>query len=278
MKFFFSLTSYHIILYIPHRRSQLKLLCFSKKSLQKLGMSVQLIDTPDLVANLTDSIVDLPVSPPSLYIDLEGIELGRHGTISIVTLHVLPAATTYLIDVHWLGAAAFFIEGQAGQFFKAILESDAIPKVIFDLRNDSNALFALYQVRLGGVHDLQLLELATRGGSRKYVSGLAKCISRDAGLDTGQTSAWQACKEIGRSFFAPERGGRYEVFNERPLKQAISDYCAQDVTALPLLWSVYDAKLTPAWRTTVEITTRERIIESQSQSYDPNGPDKALGP
>lgn len=250
----------------------------SRKNLQKVGMSIQLIDHPALVANLTDSLVNLPVSPPSLYIDLEGIELGRRGTISIMTLYVLPTATTYLIDVYWLGAAAFTTEGQAGQSFKAILESDAIPKVMFDLRNDSDALFGIYQVNLGGIIDLQLLELATRGGSRKYVSGLAKCISQDAGLEPRQQSTWKACKEIGRSLFAPEMGGRYEVFNERPLKGAIFDYCAQDVTALPLLWSVYDAKLTPAWRTLVEKTTRERIVESQSQWYDANGPDKALGP
>ena len=73
--------------------------------------------------------------------DREG---SRHGSISVVALHVLPAATMYLIDTHVLGAAAFSTEGPAKQSFKVILESERIPKAIFDFRNDSDALYSLF--------------------------------------------------------------------------------------------------------------------------------------
>lgn len=56
---------------------------------------------------LLDVLVGLPVDPPSLYFDLEGINLGRLSSISLVLLHVVPRSTTYIIDVHTQGADAF---------------------------------------------------------------------------------------------------------------------------------------------------------------------------
>lgn len=49
----------------------------------------------------------LPPNLPSLYLDLEGVSLGRHGFISIIiSLYVAPKKKTYLVDVHVLGASA----------------------------------------------------------------------------------------------------------------------------------------------------------------------------
>src|SRR6266480_7382204 len=62
--------------------------------------------TPGLLL-LLDAIISLPVDPPSLYFDLEGIRLGRLGSISLVLLYVTPQFTTYIIDVHILGGEAF---------------------------------------------------------------------------------------------------------------------------------------------------------------------------
>lgn len=59
-----------------------------------------LVDTCAAIASLVDSLSELPNNPPSTYIDLEGVNLSRHGTISILQLHVLPEDKTYLIDVH----------------------------------------------------------------------------------------------------------------------------------------------------------------------------------
>ena len=43
----------------------------------------------------------------TLYIDLEGANLSRHGTITLLTAHLQPQNTTYLIDVQSLGHATF---------------------------------------------------------------------------------------------------------------------------------------------------------------------------
>jgi exonuclease 3'-5' domain-containing protein 1 len=185
---------------------------------------------------LLDSITNLAFNPPSLYIDLEGVDLGRHGSISILSLHIAPTQKTYLIDIHSLGSAAFSTTNSSGASLKTILESSTIPKVVFDVRNDSDALFSLFQISVDGIKDLQLMELAYRTGSRKFVSDLAKCIEKESSISAVAKTEWCLTKERGRRLFAPEKGGRYEVFNERPLNPEITQYCKQDVVLLPGLY------------------------------------------
>jgi exonuclease 3'-5' domain-containing protein 1 len=125
------------------------------------------------------------------------------------------------------------------------------------------------------------MELASRTGSRKFVSGLAKCIEKESPISAVAKTEWRLTKERGRGLFAPEKGGRYEVFNERPLDPAIIQYCKQDVALLPGLYAVYSAKLQQPgrafWRVHVRETTKNRIKLSQSPGYNGNSTSKALG-
>ncbi|EPE28746.1 hypothetical protein GLAREA_09867 [Glarea lozoyensis ATCC 20868] len=125
------------------------------------------------------------------------------------------------------------------------------------------------------------MELASRKGSRKFVSGLAKCIGRDLQISPAQQTQWRVTKERGVQLFAPETGGRYEVFNERPLKPEIIRYCQQDVALLPILYNVYNAKLKADgeafWRFIIRSESEERVRQSQSASYDGKSKDKAFG-
>jgi exonuclease 3'-5' domain-containing protein 1 len=102
--------------------------------------NVTFIDTEASLLPLLDCITNLGVDPPSLYIDLEGIALGRHGSISILSLYIAPTKKTYLIDIHSLREAAFSTTIHSGTSLKTVLESSTIPKVVFDIRNDSDAL------------------------------------------------------------------------------------------------------------------------------------------
>lgn len=211
---------------------------------------VMLVDTVQGIESLIDAIADLPTSPPSLYIELEGINLSRHGSLSILQIHALPAEQTYLVDVHTLGASSFSTPGSKSPTttLQSILQSPSIPKVFFDVRNDSDALHALFSVHLHGIHDLQLMELAARRARRRFVSGLAKCIEQDAPLTVRERLALVNAKEAGKKLFAPERGGSYAVFNERPMKEGIVRYCANDVCILPRLWRYYDGRIGAKWR------------------------------
>jgi exonuclease 3'-5' domain-containing protein 1 len=119
----------------------------------------------------------------------------------------------YLIDVHTLQEKAFLTAGTAGKPLKTILESDKIPKVFFDVRNDSDALYAHFGIKLAGVQDIQLMELATRDFSKRYLNRLSKCIERDSPMMPGEKQKWESVKE--------------------------------DVQYMPRLWSEYRLKLTP---------------------------------
>lgn len=235
---------------------------------------------------MVNSLTGLPTNPPSLFVDLEGINLSRQGSISIIQIYVSSKDCTYLIDVHTLGAKAFSTAGSSKSSsaggskytLKEILESDAIPKVFFDVRNDSDALFSHYDIHLGGVQDIQVMEFATRVIRSRYVNGLAKCIEKD--LVMSMTEKWNSrtVKEKGLKLFTPERGGSYEVLNERPLPEDLALYCVHDVKYLPKLWSRYNVKLSANAWTKVRQATIKRIAESQSPTYNGHGKHKAIGP
>ncbi|GKZ64930.1 hypothetical protein AnigIFM50267_007086 [Aspergillus niger] len=158
-------------------------------------VSVSFIDTLEGICEVIEALMNSPVTPPSIYIDLEGINLGREGPISIVQIFLDPQHRVYLVDVHTLGATAFDHATTTGKTLRSIFESDGIPKVFFDVRNDSVAMFHQYQVKLAGIYDLQVMEVGTRARPGKYLAGLAKCISRDAPMTPFEKASWRARKE-----------------------------------------------------------------------------------
>ncbi|KFY61100.1 hypothetical protein V496_05154 [Pseudogymnoascus sp. VKM F-4515 (FW-2607)] len=220
--------------------------------------SITVVDSVEGLLLLLDSIVNLATEPPSLYIDLEGIALGRRGSISILSLHIAPTKETYLIDIYSLKEAAFSTTNSKGTSLKTVLESPTIPKVIFDIRNDSDALFGLSGL------------CRWHQGSSAY----------GAGNPDGLTGVSLQPKR-GSRLFDPAKGGHYEVFNERPLKSEVVQYCHGDAALLPGLYGVYNAKLRQTgedfWRVHVRHETKERIKLSQGPSYDARSKGKAVG-
>jgi len=61
-----------------------------------------------------------------------------------------------LFDVLVLGKPAFTTASNNGNTLKSILEDLDIPKCAWDVRNDADALWALYHVGLAGVTNIQL--------------------------------------------------------------------------------------------------------------------------
>ena len=241
-------------------------------------MKVTIVDSEPSVVALIDCLNHLPTQPPSLYLDVEGVNLSRHGSISILQLFVLPKNHVFLIDVFVLQEKAFGTPNPSGTSLRSILESALVPKVFFDVRNDSDALFAHFHISMQGIQDVQLLENATRGHSKERLAGLARCIDKDARLTPKASAAWKATKQKGHSLFAPEHGGSYDVFNARPMLQDIVDYCTQDVVYLPLLRKVYSRKISTAWMKKVQDETCDRIRVSQTALYEPHGKNKSLSP
>ncbi|KAI1108010.1 ribonuclease H-like protein [Nemania sp. NC0429] len=241
-----------------------------------------LLDTTEAIAHMVDTLVSgLPSLSPSIYIDLEGVNLSRHGTISILQIYHRSTGQSYLVDVKTLGEAAFSTRGTIiPMTLKAILELASIPKAIFDVRNDSDALYAHFGIRLQGMHDIQLMEYATRTYQGKFLCGLKKCIERDMStfMTTAEKHNWIRAKEEGVKLFDPAQGGSYEVFNQRPLPEKIRVYCVQDVAYLPRLWDLYNGKLNHEWGMKVREETKNRVVQSQGPGFGEEGKSKALPP
>lgn len=241
-------------------------------------MKSELINTSVLLKAFLDGLNDIEGEPPSLYVDLEGNNLSRDGTLSLVTILVEPQEKVYLIDVTTLGKDAFDDTGSDGRCLRNILESSEIIKVFFDIRNDSDALYSLYDVHVSGIWDLQLMELASRGFQKKCVNGLAKCIEKDSRIGYGEKAEWRRVKEKGRNLFDPDRGGSYAVFDQRPLSSEVENYCTQDVALMPHLCEIYREKLCDAWWRKITTETDARITLSQSPTFNGKGRHMAKGP
>lgn len=250
---------------------------FRSSTLEKKDC-ITIVDTDSSIVELLESLTDLPAEPPSLYVDLEGVNLSRYGTISILQIFVFPTDRTFLVDIHTLRDKAFSHSTSNGTTLRSILESPSIPKVFFDVRHDSDALYSHYRIELSGVQDLQLMELAKRQSPREFVNGLAKCIEHDAPMTASQKASFQVCKENGKQLFAPEHGGSYDVFNIRPLPDTIVQYCVQDVQFLPKLWQKYNEGMSPHWKIKIEQEVKNRVALSQSPFFNGKGRQMTRGP
>ncbi|KAF8317622.1 hypothetical protein DL93DRAFT_513037 [Clavulina sp. PMI_390] len=183
-----------------------------------------LVDTLDaLSAALVDIVraqrVSANPAEPLLYVDIEGNDLCREGTVSLVQIHLPSIRKTLVIDITILGAAAFShsiplprefesyaspsspFSNDAPVSLKTILESPWILKCFFDVRNDADALYNIYRISMNSVVDLQILEVATRRGKKRLLNGLARAIRTDGGLDEVTLTQWLDVKMRGKALF-----------------------------------------------------------------------------
>jgi exonuclease 3'-5' domain-containing protein 1 len=255
------------------------------KAMQMTGTRV--INTSQSVAELADKLVSIhklrrkkALPKPVIYIDLEGLNLCREGSVSILTLLIdletLPKEV-YLIDVHTLGKEAFDTAGVGETTLKDILQDEEILKVLFDVRNDSDALFSHFGIALQGVEDVQLMESATweTTGSRRYLNGLKKCVEKNmAGGSAEHRVKWLKDKNAGERLFEAD----HKVFNERPIPAPIIAYCEGDVRCLPQLRNGLVLGRSQQWHDLVLDETKKRVASTHAPDYQPHGKDRALAP
>lgn len=247
------------------------------RSTERKSTSV-FVETPEALKVLVELLYSLKSSDDALYMDIEGVSLSRHGSISIIQIWVPPVEQAFLVDVFVLGAKAFSTELSNGQNLKHALEDAGIKKYLFDVRNDADALFGLYGVQIRGVVDVQLLELACRQGPKYRLCGLATCMRQEDVLSGEGLLEWEATKQQVVEMFDPKLGGSYEVFNLRPLPQILVDYCMGDVRFLAVLSRVYESRLTKNWLRKVRLESAERLKQSRASTYEHQGRHKTLGP
>lgn len=246
------------------------------------------IFTSSLISTTRELREFLSSIPPrsTLYVDLEGDNVCRHGTVSLITILIHQLQEIHIIDVLTLGYAAFTTVSDSGETLKAILEDPSITKCFWDVRNDADALWALYEVDLVGVMDIQLLENASRqtGRDKEYLAGRDMAISNDLNPGVG-------IMNVGRdprpgSFWMPFQ--RYVVEGDdiqdfppilrRPLDKDTVLKCTRDVLHLRGLRDVYMKRISIAWLGKVRQESAKRIAEAHAGDYVPKSPLEAKGP
>ncbi|KAK8068892.1 hypothetical protein PG994_005508 [Apiospora phragmitis] len=244
------------------------------------GSEAYFIDTLEGVAEVADRLWDhTNRARDCLYVDLEGIDLCRDGTVSLLVFYSPLLHQVFVVDVFVLEAAAFTTQGLRGLSIQDILESEDCTKAFFDVRNDSDALFHHFGVALRGVEDIQLMENASRpDGQRNYVFGLSRSIKWARILSPDERTEWTESKEAGNMLFNPATGGSFDVFNVRPLSPEIISYCVGDVYYLPRLRKLYWTMMSEEWKEEIRKETLARVVESQQENYSPHSPAKVRSP
>eukprot|EP00928_Gymnodinium_smaydae_P011698 TRINITY_DN14291_c0_g2_i1.p1 TRINITY_DN14291_c0_g2~~TRINITY_DN14291_c0_g2_i1.p1 ORF type:complete len:347 (-),score=37.25 TRINITY_DN14291_c0_g2_i1:314-1258(-) len=197
-----------------------------------------------------------------LALDVEGVELCRHGCVCLVQLCTV-LGQVFLFDITTLGQAAFDVGG-----LKEVLESERICKVLFDGRADADALYHRHRVQLRGAYDLQIHHALRYSSSHdRYVKGLQKCLDDSGAVPVPDRLRVQRIKEEGKRLFAPELGGNSNVWMRRPMASKLIEYAAVDVRHLLAIKEMWRGASTTA----VFRVTRDRLQGARS------GPTPAKG-
>ncbi|RXW21863.1 hypothetical protein EST38_g3989 [Candolleomyces aberdarensis] len=245
----------------------------------------RIADTLALVEDCIQDLISHPTTTlqPCIAVDLEGVDLSRHGRVCLVQMKANHSRIIWLLDVTVLGRTAFDHPSSDGTTVRDILESASIKKMFFDVRRDAEALYHIYGVDMHNVCDLQIVELAARQSNRnrtQFVKGLARTITDY--LSPGPQ--WTQIKERGVALFSPRQGGSFEAFERRPLDPTIAEYSAQDVALLADLEARMMSRFGSftssrySWGHRIQVASEKRLVEAKSPIYAQEGRERALAP
>ena len=209
--------------------------------------SVVVVDDVSTCAKLIGAMIE---KGEPIAIDFEGINLCRHGELCLMQL-ASRTGPVLLVDIITLGKAAFE-EGKV----KELLESKSMLKLCYDGRADSDATFHQFGVHPANLYDIQVAYCTKRDqtslrGRDRFVKGLKSAIEDCPGLSYETRRNLEKTKTTGVDLFAPENGGSYDVWKNRPLDAALISYAAADVRFLHMM---YDA-----WSSFVPVDTMVKI-------------------
>eukprot|EP00928_Gymnodinium_smaydae_P076787 TRINITY_DN59871_c0_g1_i1.p1 TRINITY_DN59871_c0_g1~~TRINITY_DN59871_c0_g1_i1.p1 ORF type:complete len:508 (+),score=44.36 TRINITY_DN59871_c0_g1_i1:112-1524(+) len=160
-------------------------------------------------------------------LDMEGVDLGRRGRLSIVQV-ATQDGHVFFFDILKLGQSAFE-EGR----LRVLLQSESVTKIMFDCRADSDSVFYKHSVLLRNVCDLQVVDTLRRddrkGRPQNSVLGLMVCLRACSALPKDALSELDMLKSATKRQFE-EQGTR--VWEQRPLPTQLLKYAARDVQCL----------------------------------------------
>ena len=219
-----------------------------------------------------------------IFADTEGEDgLSKDFNLNCITIKMVSQNRRWLLDPMALGGKLFDTPAQTEKkrTFRQILEDDRIPVVFFDVRADSNAIHGHFGVRIGGVTDLQVMEMVTRSRPT-HRNGLDKCIAALPGkyLSWAARHAFFRRKNAGKVICSGVDG--YRAFNQRPLPRTLEEYAINDVENMPELFNYLSEERgicndREKMQLTLDVS-KEMVDLSISPEFDSQDPDNKYAP
>jgi len=218
-------------------------------------------------------------------LDCEGLKLGdkEEGKLSLMQISALGSKggsgaqqplRIWLVDVAVLAwRCIHYRTSDKAVNLKALLEDGSITKLMFDVRSDSTQLSKEYGVRLRGVYDLQLAEVAHRQLQlipTAYLLPLTKTLEKYVKrLPTFEKDMLNS-QDVARTY---HYSNKTEIWEQRPLAAELQEYAACDVRYLHALADALNKKLPKEIVTMVQRATMQRIMVPS-----PPGMERAAAP
>ncbi|KAE8449432.1 hypothetical protein EG329_008040 [Mollisiaceae sp. DMI_Dod_QoI] len=237
----------------------------------KENVTEHLINTLVLLEGFLMMFDEVEEGKVSLVVDLEGCDHGREGILSTVQFSFAhEPKTTYVVDIYVLREKAFGTVGENGKSIQIILEDPDVYKVVFDVCQDSAALHGQWGINLAGVVDLRLMDLACRDYSRRYLSGLDKCIRAHGGLSTEELDTWSVIKTAGKRYAEDESKWKWIL---RPIPEVLLHYAANDTIYMPAVYDSLQKQLVlfSFWNDLILKETANRVKQSQEEDFESSG-------
>ena len=158
-----------------------------------------------------------------LVLDIEGVNLGRRGRVTMIQLCAAPNQV-FCFDIVRIGPEA--VEG-----IRPMLEDPSILKLCYDARCDADAMLHCHGVRLRGLYDLQIAyTLCHQDVKDPYLKGLQHALQHPGVVNDSDLvdilARKRQCKTLMRNL------GSYHMFMQRPIPVYVLEYCAVDVVFL----------------------------------------------
>ncbi|XP_063447957.1 piRNA biogenesis protein EXD1-like [Mytilus trossulus] len=183
------------------------------------------VDTKDKFIEVMKELQEKIENKQMIAVDCEGVDLSRFGSVTLVNIGTRDLV--YLIDILKIGNSVF------DDGLRSILEDSGIEKLMFDCREDADALLHIHKVKLNGVLDVQILEVNNR--IHVYRNGYTKIRSLKHCLELFvNDNTLVNIKLQGRSSMNISSN----IWKKRPLDENMLKYASADILGL---FKLYDA-------------------------------------
>lgn len=232
-------------------------------------LSHMLIDNEESSVTSIEIIKEAVRQDPLIAFDCEGECLSRIGKLCLMS--VATRTTTYLIDVKVLKTLPF----EKG--LKEILEDSNVKKLMFDCREDSDALYHQFNVKLDGVLDIQLLEVIKEHSDKIGITSGRRCDRHDEVVKLkGLLKCIELYLDDDEMLQKKKKGsGQFSDWGNRPLLPHELDYAATDAISLFKLYeklqpdSEEKRRLEIASRIYVDL--KRSIVDRTYDEYEKHG-------